>query len=187
MLEKTPAPLGHALSALRAGVTHMTWSRDSAVGPETVTVRSDAFEDGGALPPKFTEDGEKISPDLSWSNVPEDAQTLILVVEDIDSPTPLPIIHTLAARPAMRSGRLAEGELAPGSGDWLLGKNSFGKLGWLPPDPPKGHGDHHYVFQLFALSSTPDLQEGWGKNDLIAALENSVLARGRLEGIYGRK
>ena len=33
------------------------------------------------------------------------------------------------------------------------GKNDNGSYGWFGPRPPRGHGVHHYHFQLFALDA----------------------------------
>ena len=68
----------------------------------------------------------------------------------------------------------------------LFGKNSLLGLGWLPPDPPRGHGPHRYAFQIFALDLVPDLDEGAGRGALVTALKGHVLAKGLLVGIYER-
>ena len=61
------------------------------------------------------------------------------------------------------------------------------KPGWLPPDPPTGHGAHRYCFQLFALGGVPALEEGAGRGAVVKALaEARVLARGMLVGTYER-
>jgi len=187
MLEKIPPVIGHALAGVRAGDDKLVWSDPSADGPETITLISSAFEDRASLPAAFTEDGEAGSPPLAWRNAPLAAAALLLVIEDADSPTPQPIIHTLAAGPAATQGALEAGALAPGGAtDWLLGKNSFGKLGYLPPDPPTGHGAHCYVVQLYALRTAPNLEEGFGKSDMLEALRGNVLARGAISTLYER-
>ncbi len=49
-------------------------------------LESDAFEDGGRIPAKYTCDGENISPPLHISEVPEGTETLALVMDDPDAP-----------------------------------------------------------------------------------------------------
>jgi len=67
-----------------------------------------------------------------------------------------------------------------------VGRNSFFSEGWLPPDPPTGHGSHDYVFQLFALSETPTLSANPGRAAIVEAMAGKVLAAGILVGTYSR-
>ncbi len=62
----------------------------AAAGEETVTLKlsSPAFTDGGAIPQKYTCEGEDISPPLAWSGVPAGAKSLVLIVDDPDAPDP---------------------------------------------------------------------------------------------------
>lgn len=189
MLEKIPGSLGHALSGARAGMDKLVWAEADAAAPETITVTSSAFADGAALPASCTEDGAGLSPPLAWRGAPEDAAALLLIVEDADSPTPKPILHLLAYDVPAGETAIGEGALNPGHAGLAgrLGKNSFGKSGWLPPDPPTGHGAHRYVFQLFALDRALALESGADKKDVLSELAGKVLARGRLIGTYERR
>ncbi len=189
MLEKVPAPVGHALEGVRAGADKLIWADKKTEAPDTITLTSEAFDDGGFIPPRFTADGEGTSPPFAWSGAPPASAALILVVEDADSPTPQPFVHALALLPtAGASGRIDEGRLveqtAPAG--LVLGHNTFRKAGWLPPDPPTGHGPHRYVFQIYALGERPDLPQTPEKHDIEVALNGRVLARGRLTGLYER-
>lgn len=187
MLEKVPSAVGHALEKVRAGLDKVM-SEDSGLrGAGLLQVSSPEFADGGALPARCTEDGDGASPAIAWSGAPDGAVSVVLVVEDADSPTPEPIVHCLAwGLPP--SGELPVGALSPGAAQAPgLGKNSFMKTGWLPPDPPTGHGPHRYVFQVFALSARPDLQEGAGKGEVRDAIAGAVLASGRVIGTYERR
>ena len=49
-------------------------------------IKSDAFNDGAAIPKKFTCDGEDINPQLQVLNMPEGAVSLALIVDDPDAP-----------------------------------------------------------------------------------------------------
>jgi Raf kinase inhibitor-like YbhB/YbcL family protein len=190
MLEKIPAGLGHALRDIRAGYDKIV-SEDEAFGqaPEAITLSSAAFEDGGAIPARFTNDGEGLSPPLAWSGVPQAAAGLALIVEDPDAPSPEPLVHLLAwdLPPAMTS--LDEGMFkSPRHGglDEVLGRNSFLQTAYLPPDPPTGHGPHLYVFQLFALDRKLDFSRAPGRGDVVEAMKGRVLAKGVMVGTYER-
>ena len=97
MLEKLPDVIGHALQGQRAGLEKILFNRiDLRTGTARIEVSSMAFADHAPIPPRFTADGEGGSPQLQWRNVPESATTLVLIVEDADSPTPEPLVHAIA-------------------------------------------------------------------------------------------
>lgn len=186
MLEKMPRVLGEALSGLKAGLDGTTSLAEFPDVPQSVNVASDAFADRAALPARFTADGEGVSPPLSWNGLPPGTASVAVIVEDAGSPTPRPLVHLLAWN-LDPTARLAEGEASrDGAPGLLLGKNSFLKPGWLPPDPPTGHGDHEYLFLVYALSQPIDLTAGSGREALVEALRGKVLAKGGLIGTYAR-
>ena len=67
-----------------------------------------------------------------------------------------------------------------------LGKNSFLKSEWLPPDPPPGHGQHRYVFQIFALGTAPAFGAHPGRGEVIDHARKHGMAKGVLIGTYER-
>lgn len=181
MLEKMPRVLGEALSGLKAGLDGTTYLSEFSGVPESVHVGSAAFANRTALPPRFTADGEGVSPPLSWDGLPPGTASVAVIVEDAGSPTPRPLVHLLAWNLDPTAS------LAEGASDLTLGKNSFMKEGWLPPDPPTGHGDHEYLFQVYALSKRLDLEAGSGREALVEAMRDKVLAKGGLIGTYARR
>ena len=56
--------------------------------------------------------------------------------------------------------------------------------------PPKGHGPHRYVFQLFALAEPLSIGSKGGVEEAqprkVLAAAGPVLARGRIDGVYQR-
>jgi phosphatidylethanolamine-binding protein (PEBP) family uncharacterized protein len=56
----------------------------------------------------------------------------------------------------------------------------------LPPDPPRGHGEHRYVFQLFALRAGPQV-DGLGRRAFIELILDRAIAVGCLIGTYERE
>jgi len=67
-----------------------------------------------------------------------------------------------------------------------LGRNSYLRQAWLPPDPPPGHGIHRYAFQLFALADGEPFKDAPGRHELIEALRKRAIASGCLIGTYTR-
>ena len=196
MFENLPDAIGHALRNTRAGLDHIVFNAiDLRAGMSALSVTSLAFVDHGPLPVPYTADGEGLSPPLQWSGVPPGAGSLLLIVEDADAPTPRPLVHAIAVDLPAADGSLPEGALnrtddagdRAGVGpDLTIGRNSFLQSGWLPPDPPPGHGVHRYAFQLFALTAGPAFDGTPGRDAVVEALKERALASGLLIGTYER-
>ncbi|VTU30485.1 putative kinase inhibitor protein [Variovorax sp. SRS16] len=190
MLEKLPGAIGHALHDVRAGLDAIVFNTlGLRQGTGSISVTSLAFADHAPLPPRYTADGEGLSPPVQWTGVPSNAASLVLVVEDADSPTPHPLVHAIAVDLPAGDGALAEAALAstdtPGTGVHT-GRNSYLQAAWLPPDPPPGHGVHRYAFQLFALDAAPTFSQAPGRDEVFDALRAHALASGLLIGTCER-
>lgn len=190
MLELVPEWLGRALRGVRAGSEQLAIAR-AGLDPSlpALTIGSPAFADGARMPPRFTADGEGVSPPLIWSGIPEQAASLALIVEDADVPAPRPLVHAIVWGLAPDSGGLKEGDIRPdGKKDGAedVGRNSYFLEGWLPPDPPTGHGRHRYIFQLFALAAAEPPGGNPGRVAVLAAMEGKILAAGLFTGTYSR-
>lgn len=190
MLEHIPHWLGSAMKGLRAGADKLAIV-DLAPDAATIALSSPAFAPHGRLPPRFTADGDGVSPPLVWGAVPEGTAMLALLVEDADAPAPSPLVHAIVWGLPADAGRLAEGAIRPdGAGQAEggdVGRNSYLAEGWLPPDPPTGHGEHAYAFQLFALDDgVADPGETPGRTALVKAMAGHVLGAGLLIGTYSR-
>lgn len=192
MLEHVPAWLGKALAAARAGSDRAAIARPELGGRfAALDLSSPAFATGARLPVRFTADGDGVSPPLLWGAPPENTAMLALIVEDADSPSTQPLVHAIVWGLAAAPGSLGEGAIAAdGAGDAEggdVGRNSFLREGWLPPDPPTGHGEHRYLFQLFALDgAATDPGATPGRSAVVAAMAGHVLAAGLLVGTYSR-
>lgn len=144
---------------------------------------SQAFEDGGAIPQKYAKDGGNISPPLAWSDVPREAASVALIVDDPDAPRGV-FVHWLLYRIPSSSTGLDEDLPAMPElfGGVRQGRNGFGELGYGGPQPPSG--THRYVFHLYALDTELDLPAGVERRKLDAAMSGHVLDEGRLTGTY---
>ncbi|MDB5732001.1 MAG: phosphatidylethanolamine-binding protein [Variovorax sp.] len=190
MLEKLPDIIGHALQEVRAGLDQIAFNTlGLRAGTAAIQVTSLAFGDHGPIPPRYTADGEGLSPPLQWSGLPPEAGTAVLLVEDADSPTPHPLVHAIVVDLPAADGVLAEGALpsADQAGIGLrVGRNSYLKAAWLPPDPPPGHGLHRYAFQVFALAPGEPFSGTPGRDELMNALRQRAIASGLLIGTCER-
>jgi hypothetical protein len=190
MLEKLPESIGHALRGQRAGLEKILFNRvDLRAGVARIEISSLAFADHAPIPALYTADGEGVSPPLSWRGVPPGATTLALIVEDADSPTPEPLVHAIAVDIDRDRDELAEGDLREDDEQdpaVNLGRNSYLRQAWLPPDPPPGHGVHRYAFQLFALVDGEPFSAAPGRDELEKAIRERAIASGSLIGTYER-
>jgi Raf kinase inhibitor-like YbhB/YbcL family protein len=190
MLEHLPEALGHALRDRRAGLDKLVFNKcGMRAGLGTVTVTSLAFADHAPIPERYTADGEGISPPLEWHGIPEGAGSLVLVVEDADAPTSDPLVHGIVVDIPPHEGSLHEGALSsPGhDGEHVhAGRNSYLRAGWIPPDPPRGHGLHRYAFQVFALRAGAKFKGTPGRDDVLRAIQEHGMAAGVLVGSYER-
>lgn len=190
MLEHLPRWLGAMLRNVRAGHSKLVIVQpELGVGDTVIDLGSPAFASGARLPVRFTADGDGVSPPLLWGEVPQGTASLALIVEDPDAPALQPLVHALVWNIPADDRHLPEGAITA-DGDGAVdgpdvGRNSFFE-GWLPPDPPTGHGSHDYVFQLFALSETIDIGGNPGRSGLIRGLQGRVLGAGMLVGTYSR-
>jgi Raf kinase inhibitor-like YbhB/YbcL family protein len=190
MLEKLPESLGHALINQRAGMEQVVYNllhreRETA----RLSLTSPTFVFNGSLPIRYTADGPGISPPLEWDGVPAGVGSFAILVEDADSPTPHPLVHAIVVDIAAEVRSLPEAALdSPGhEGAGLdTGQNSFFRRAWLPPDPPPGHGEHRYVFQVFALIPGADFSSVPGRREFIDVILNRAVAVGCLIGTYER-
>jgi len=152
-----------------------------------LTITSDAFPPNGAIPSKYTCEGEDVSPPLRWSGVPEGARSLALIVDDPDAPDPAApkrvYVHwVLYDIPPSATG-LPEGvtsrDLPRGTRE---GKNDFGKVGYGGPCPPIGR--HRYFFKLYALDTTLGDLGAATKADVVRAMEGHIIEQAELVGTY---
>jgi Raf kinase inhibitor-like YbhB/YbcL family protein len=190
VLQKIPKVVGHALHKLRAGAEDLAVAHTELTGTHaTIEISSPAFSYNERIPSAYTADGRGISPPLQWDGVPENARSLVLLIEDADSPTPKPLVHAIAWNLPAADDSLPEGALGGETAESEIettGRNSFLKDHYLPPDPPPGHGPHRYVFQIFALDTQLNFDKDPGRKALLQAMRGHVLAKGLHIGVYER-
>lgn len=137
------------------------------------------------MPSVYTCDGQNISPQLNWDDLPTGTQSLALIMDDPDATSGTWVHWVIFNIPystnSLQENFSKERELPNGA---RQGNNSSGKIGYTGPCPPSG--THRYIFKLYALNQILDLQPGITKEDLLNAMQSNVLAEARLIGLYQR-
>jgi Raf kinase inhibitor-like YbhB/YbcL family protein len=152
----------------------------------TFELTSTAFVEGQAIPPKYTGDGEDLSPPLKWTDPPDGTRGLALVCEDPDAPRKTWSHWVIFNLPA-ESRELAEGmpHLATLPNGTAQGVNDFGDVGYDGPAPPPGK-PHRYFFRLYALDRKLALPADADQERLRRTMEGHILAESHLMGTYAR-
>ncbi len=145
---------------------------------------STAFEHQGKIPSKYTCDGANISPPLNISDVPSQAKSLVLIMDDPDVPKRLRkdgmwdhwvVFNIPASLTEIKEGEEPEGTHGIGT------SNNLDYNGPCPPDR-----EHRYFFKLYALDTELKLPEQAKKQQVEKAMEGHVLAKTELMGRYER-
>jgi len=140
---------------------------------------SPEFKNNGKMPARYTCDGEDINPPLTIDDVPIEAQSLVLIVDDPNATEGVWDHWVVFNIPP-------ETEEIPERADiGTAGENSWGKEAYGGPCPPSG--EHRYKFKLYALDIKLDLQEGSTKEEVEEAMEGHILEETELIGKYQKK
>ena len=154
-----------------------------ATGKRTVNtalkVTSSAFANNGAIPAEYTCDGAQTTPPLSWSNVPKNARTIAVLVEDPDAPSGAFTHWLVTGIPGTITSLASGGALPEGA---MVAKNGKGDTAYFGPCPPSGR--HHYFVHVYALDTT--IPGPATKEDFLSSIHGHILAEGQLIGTYQR-
>jgi len=155
-------------------------------GEMDIILTSSAFKEGEIIPARYACDGENLSPPLNWSEPPESTGAFTLTLDDPDAPAGnfnhWVIYNIPATARQLQEGMSAKEKFNDGT---LQGHNGAAQTGYFGPCPP--FGVHHYVFTLYALDAPLTLQPGAARKQVLEAMNNHILAKGKLTGIYQRQ
>lgn len=179
--------LALALGACGGGGDDTRDKGDEAAEDAEFTVTSTSFAEGGSIPSTYTCEGDDLSPPLTWSGVPEDAYSLVLIVDDPDAPDPdAPkttwvhwVLYNISADTTGLPEAVEPQELPSGT---VEGLNDWQRTGYGGPCPPKGR--HRYLFKLYALDTVLTGLDEPTKAEVEAAMEGHVVGQAELVGTY---
>lgn len=143
-------------------------------------IQSAVFKNNKLIPSKYTCDGENVNPPLLLSDVPENAKSLVLIVDDPDASSGA-FVHWIVWNIDPGIKEIKENSCPQNA---VEGRSDFGRPGYGGPCPPSG--THRYFFKLFALNTTLDIDTSAGGAEVEREIENSILAKAQLVGLYRR-
>jgi len=152
-----------------------------------LTLKSSAFPHNGAIPRRYTCQGEDVSVPLAWSGAPPATKSFVLIVDDPDAPDPKAprmtwvhwVLYNLPPTATALQEGIRTGELPKGT---LEGLNDWKRTGYGGPCPPIGR--HRYFHKLYALDTLLPAIESPAKADLEQAMKGHVLEKAELIGTY---
>jgi Raf kinase inhibitor-like YbhB/YbcL family protein len=153
----------------------------------TLTLKSSAFDNGGAIPSRYTCEGEDVSPPLVWTGIPETARSLVLIIDDPDAPDPkapkMIWVHWVLYNIPPDVTGLPEGvvpeKLSPGI---MEGLNDWNRTGYGGPCPPIGR--HRYFHKLYALDTVLGSMNSPTKAEVEAAMKGHIISQTEFMGTY---
>ncbi|AKB37060.1 Phospholipid-binding protein [Methanosarcina siciliae C2J] len=165
------------VSADEQSETFYAGNGDENMDIQIIKVFSSEFESNSAIPRKYTCDGENINPPLEFANIPEETESLVLIMDDPDSPMN-PFTHWIIwnIEPVAK----IEEDSIPG----IEGINNFRKIGYGGPCPSSG--THRYYFRVYALDRQLELKTGAGRKELESEMIGHIIGEGELMGKYGK-
>ncbi|MBI2020958.1 YbhB/YbcL family Raf kinase inhibitor-like protein [Candidatus Giovannonibacteria bacterium] len=143
-------------------------------------LKSNAFQQNGDIPSKYTCEGEDINPPLSISDVSAETKSLVLIMDDPDSPG-APWLHWTLFNIDPKTTEIPENGIPEGA---MEGTTSFAQTGYGGPCPKMGPKVHRYYFKLYALDKSLDIRFGATRADIENAMERHIIAQAELMGIY---
>jgi Raf kinase inhibitor-like YbhB/YbcL family protein len=168
------------LVAIATATLGFAFAGTAANAADIFTLKSTTFQDGKIMPLRVANSkanrpdspncvGDNVSPQFSWTNVPEGTTSFVLTMFDPEGRAPSGVSHWVAyGIPASVHG-FAEGEVSKASSTYVGGKSTMGVGYYSGPCTPPNTTPHHYTFILIATDFDPkELPPGLTRDELIA-------------------
>jgi Raf kinase inhibitor-like YbhB/YbcL family protein len=138
------------------------------------------FGESERIPSKYTCDGENINPPLEFIDVPKNAKSLALIVDDPDSPSKI-WCHWVVWGISANTRKIPENSVPD---DAVEGINDFEHVKYDGPCPHSG--THKYRFILYALDIDFKPPKELTKTNLENAIKTHVIDKAILTGKYSK-
>ena len=155
--------------------------RPYAIYKVCMKIQSSAFDNNSEIPTEYTCDGDNINPPLEFVDIPDNAKSLALIVDDPDVPFRT-WVHWMIYNIDPNAEEIEKDSVPEGG---IEGTTDFGKPGYGGPCPPSG--THRYFFKLYALDAVFELPKNATKEMLEKAMEGHIISKAELVGLYSRE
>ena len=142
---------------------------------QDLAVSSADIAAGAAIDDRFAAETGNQVPSLTISGVPAEAVELAVILHDPDAPLPNGFTHWVVYGIDPATADVAAGRLGP---------NGIGEAAYTGPQPPHGHGTHHYYFWVYALSRKVEGEPS--REEFLASYADTIVEQNRLVGTYQR-
>ena len=169
--------IGGGIYILQQPITPAITPEETRVLVNELKITSPAFENNTFIPKKYTCDGDNINPPLRIEALPDEAKSIVLIIDDPDAPIGTWNHWIVWNIPPME-------EIAENSVPGVEGMNDFQRHSYGGPCPPSG--THRYLFKVYALKEKLNLDTSSQKSHVEKAMEGKIVAKGELIGLYSR-
>jgi hypothetical protein len=147
----------------------------------TLTLKSDAFDNGGIIPKKYGYKHGNNSPPLTINGIPENTVSLALIMDDPDAMGAVGKVwvHWVVWNIIPDNIEFQENSVPS---NCIEGETDFGEIGYGGPAPPDK--EHTYVFKLYALDKKLENSKGSTKKQIEDAMNNHIIVETKLVGRY---
>ena len=151
---------------------------------KNLLVTSPAFEEGGHIPKRYTGEAEDYSPPLVLGELEEDAVSIAIYMQDLDTPLGVISHWVLWNLPVDQKipENIAKSKTLPDLGNARQGRNFLRRIGYMGPKPP--WGTHRYVFHVYVLDTALEIKEGSGGKKMLKAMDGHIIQYGTITGLY---
>ncbi len=153
---------------------------------DNLIILSSSFENEGSIPGRYTCEGEDISPEIRWQDIPGGVKSLALICDDPDAPGG-DFVHWVVFNIPPESNGLPEAVTVSDIQNIgaISGVTHYGRSGYGGPCPPRG-STHHYHFKLYGLDIILEEEENMTKYNLLKKMEGHIIAKGEIVGLFER-
>ncbi len=129
--------------------------------------------------------GKNISPQLSWSDFPEETKSFAIICHDPDAPHEHGWYHWLVINIPVSVTEIKAGGKIKDATETI---NDFKQNAYGGACPPIGHGIHHYNFSVYALDIEKlDLNSNTSPVEVEKLIKKHMIAYATITGLYERK